>query len=392
MSKYELTISPSYAMEWTLNDALRELFQNAIDQEKINTSNAMFHSYSNDVLTIGNKESILAINSLLLGETTKLNNSDTIGQFGEGYKIATLVLLRLGKQIIFYNYGAKEVWRPRFVDSRRYNAKVLTFFVDKKYVWQAVPDNNLTIEVSGITQDEYVALCETILMLQEPYNTIETNRGNILLDKQHATKIFVNGLYISSNEDYKYGYDFKPAYISIGRDRRLISDFDTKWLSSTMWNIAEGHNDTLLQLIAENASDVEYVESTSFTITTDKLTELRDRAYFAFIAKHGRNAVPISSQDDLEKVPKDRKAIVVPSTYRNLVISSSSYDKPDEQVTTADKIQMLKELSQVFNNLSACWSFDELDAAKYYPFAKSFDELAEDVDMWANEVITEINK
>jgi len=93
-----------------------------------------------------------------------------------------LVLLRHGKQVTFYNYGNKEVWKPRFVNSKRFGARILTFFVDKKYFWQSVPDNNLIIEVTGITQEEYWDIVNSNLHLQtlDPDRVIETEFGRII--------------------------------------------------------------------------------------------------------------------------------------------------------------------------------------------------------------------
>ena len=157
-SKFELTIDVNYVKGWGIAQAIRELFQNAKDEEVQNPENTAFFGYDEDTqtLTIGNKQSVLNIESLLLGVSTKTDDKHTIGQFGEGYKIATMVLLRTEHPITFYNYGAKEVWTTRLVKSRRYNGRLVpTFFVDKNYFWQSVPDNNLTIKVENVTLNEY---------------------------------------------------------------------------------------------------------------------------------------------------------------------------------------------------------------------------------------------
>ena len=211
MSKYELSLAPDYVPEWGVVEAVRELFQNAIDQQTTLPDNAMFFNYDAEkqLLSVGNKNSVLEVKTLLLGSTTKANDSKTIGQHGEGYKVATLVLTRLGKVVTFYNYGAREVWRPRFVKSRRYGTQVLTFFVDKKYIWQSVPDNNLLIEIEGITPEEYAKIVESNLHLQDVGDVIETPRGRILEDEKFKGKVFVNGLFVCKYEPYQYGYDFK---------------------------------------------------------------------------------------------------------------------------------------------------------------------------------------
>ena len=95
--KIELTITPNYVSDWNFQDAVRELIQNGTDQQTLDPKNVFGISYDEqeNILQLSNSESTLEINTLLLGCSTKSNNTDTVGQFGEGYKIAALVLNRL---------------------------------------------------------------------------------------------------------------------------------------------------------------------------------------------------------------------------------------------------------------------------------------------------------
>lgn len=366
MSKFELTITPDYVPNWTITDAVRELFQNALDQEATLEDNQMFFDYNEDknVLSIGNKKSVLQIKSLLLGESTKRDDPKTIGKFGEGYKIATLVLLRLGKTVTFYNYGAKEVWSPRFVESRRYGSKILTFFVDKKHIWQSVPDNNLTIVVEGVTEKEYYDIVETNLHLQNKYDYTDTTYGQILHDEENKGKVFVNGLFVCKHEPYHKGYNFKPEYITIDRDRKLVSDFDLKWLSSQMWAKRPGAETAILA--RNGAPDVTYVE-TFLSYSSDGVS-LKDNALNLFVREHGINAVPVTTQNELERVPKEFKAVIVQETYKSLIISSSSYTPPpiDEGPTLVEKFE------QWFLNINNLVSTDVAEA-----FEELLNELRE---------------
>ena len=76
-----------------------------------------------------NKQSRLKVNTLLLGCTSKEDDTLTVGQFGEGYKIASLVLNRLGKAFTIYNNMENEIWIARFKNSKKWHGKILAFFV-----------------------------------------------------------------------------------------------------------------------------------------------------------------------------------------------------------------------------------------------------------------------
>lgn len=333
MRKYELSVTKDYVPEWTVVDAIRELFQNAIDQQVSVEGNDMFFAYSEEeqVLKIGNKKSVLDPKTLLLGSSTKQDDDNTIGRFGEGYKIATLVLVRLGKKVTFYNYGAREVWNPRFVKSRRYGAEILTFFVDKKYPWTTVPDNNLTIVVEGITPEEYKDIVASNLHLDEPTDYYETEYGRILFEEKYAGKVFVNGLFVCKYEPYVYGYDFKPNHIKLDRDRKLVCDFDLKWLASSMWCKVSGENmlNRAANLVADGASDVRYIADV--IITGGNIKELSEVVYQRFIKEFGTHAIPVSNNAEALTVPKGYNPVIVDPVYQKIIKKSSQYIQPEEE-------------------------------------------------------------
>ena len=184
MRKYELSISADYVPEWGITEAVREYFQNSIDEETRDSGNKMFFDYDreNQTIQIGNKHSDLDIKTLLFGVTTKNNDSAMIGNHGEGYKIATVVLLRLGKTVVFQNYCRREIWRPRLVKSRKYGGVLVpTFFVDTEAIWKQVPEHSLIIEVGGVTEEEYEQIRAANLHLQQPGpKRKDTSYGGIL--------------------------------------------------------------------------------------------------------------------------------------------------------------------------------------------------------------------
>ena len=349
MSKIELTIAPNYVPTWTIVDAIRELFQNALDQQKQNPENVASWDYNEEAetFTIRNATSKLTAASLLLGQTTKADDKSTIGQFGEGYKIATLVLLREGKNVVFYNYGAGEIWRPRFVKSRRFGTDILTFFTEKKAVWEKVPSVDLEIVVEGITPDEYYEeIVPSNLHLRDDYKVLEeTEYGNVI---DLPGKVFVNGLYVCDYEPYTYGYNFKPKYIKLDRDRKMVSDFDLRWMASKMWSTCKD-TDKVLEMIADGKADVAYLDSMSCT------SGWRDLAAEKFKSVYGPEAIPVTSQEELDNVPTGYKGVVVSESYNSLIRGSSSFVMP-----APDERSPLDELQDWFDSIKSKLDDDEI--------------------------------
>lgn len=331
--KFELTLTPEYASSWELQDALRELVQNGLDQQVQHAGNALSinHIPEEDALEISNKESILSKRSLLLGYTSKSNDPDTIGQFGEGYKIALLVLTRLGKKVIIYNYGNKEVWTPKLVKSRRFEGEhILQITVDTDFPWKKKPHSNLVIRIEGINQDDYTELVDRTLFLQDIHedDTIETKRGKILLSDKYAGKLFVDGLYVGELEEFTYGYSIKPNFLKIGRDRNLVNGFDIQYETSQMWK-ESGYSDRLYNLIKEESSEVSYL-TTAFTSDTPDVKKLADQVYVQFKKEHGTKSIPVKDNKQLDKVKKTlpyHTPVIVGSSFSDLLRYSTHYKK-----------------------------------------------------------------
>lgn len=362
--KFELTLTKSYASQWGLQEALRELIQNAIDQEKQISGNTMSINYSKEhsKLSICNKNSILSRKSLLLGFTSKDNDESTIGQFGEGYKIALLVLNRLNKNVTIYNYGAKEVWTSKFVKSKRYEGEeILTITVNTEAIWNKVPNNNLTIEIEDISEDDYSELISRTLFLQEEINTLDVkDYGSILLDEKFKHKIYVNGLYISKNIDLDYGYNILPKHLELGRDRDLVNNFNLISITSDMW--AFSNSPIVIDLINKGSKDVGYmdirarhhdVNNYDYITETFKSTEnaesISDKVYLDFVNKYGDNAIAVSNQSEKElneKLYEGSKIVVVNDTAKVLIVRNEKYIESIDKLESSGKVTPKDEYLQ----------------------------------------------
>lgn len=367
MTKYELSLSPDYVPHWNLQDALRELFQNAIDQETTNPDNTASFDYDGETLKICNKYSSLSAKTLLLGASSKRDDETTIGKFGEGYKIAALVLTRLGKT--FRIETLNEVWTFRFSKSKKYDSTILVCEVSTGGIFMrnsSKPD--LSMIVDNITQEEFEELGLHNLHVRQPIAKIETPKGAILLQPDYAGKIFVNGLFIcdtSTNKSistYRMGYDFRPECIKLDRDRKLVTDGDIKWLASQMWASGDSkyadscalisspleaansdplnYKHLLKQLVQCNAPDIQYLQYQSHST---EMKEVCEDVHAEFLREHGQNAVPVYSNDELEELQKDKsiKPVIVTDTANALMRRSSSFSySAPLRLSTKDRLQL----------------------------------------------------
>jgi hypothetical protein len=330
MAKFELSLTPDYVPGWTIVDAIREIVQNAVDQETKDPDNRMYHKYEvgTQTLYIGSRNSSLERRTLLLGSSTKTDDKATVGQFGEGYKIAALVLTRLGKKLTIRNHAKKEEWYCRFVKSTRYGADVLTFFIETGAFWTKMLDSNLVFSIQGITPEEWEEVASSNLHFQPKGEFAESHKGSVLFDPKFKGNIYVNGLYVTHYEKYAYGYDFKPGELDLDRDRKLVSDFALSWLASNVWaglSTELAYANIIAQLLKEEAPDVLYVPNQRH-ITDAQVPEI---SFEQFTQEHGENAHPVTTTQELADLPPEVKPVIVSPTYAIVLKSSKKYKEPE---------------------------------------------------------------
>lgn len=344
---YELTLTPNYVSDWTFNDAIRELIQNGTDQEILDKSNkfSIDYDYGSKTLRLTNTKSRLEINTLLLGRSSKSDNEDTVGQFGEGYKIAALVLNRLGKTFTIYNNERGEVWTSRFKNSEKWLEKILAFYVEKV----TTSNTGLVIEVGNVTADEYDSLRETWIGFYKGLDKIDTTYGDILLDEEMSNKIFVNGLAVSCSEDMEYGYDFKPKYITLERDRKTCDSWNAGDITSKMIAEAmlEGKIDfeRVKYMVEESTDDVYHLD---FNTHLGGVQEIQKRMIESFDKQYTTPySIPVREQSDIDRVKAyGGNPVVVPYKVANLLKDETSKRIQELVTAPSGKSLTLKERFQ----------------------------------------------
>lgn len=366
MGKYEVSLATTYVKHWTVADAIRELLQNAIDaqtQDPINhpmsweyTPPSSANSANSDdpgTLTISTRGAYLDTSTLLLGASSKQDDSSTIGQFGEGYKVASLVLLRNGLQMRILNGMRGEEWTPRMVKSRRYKTDVLTFFTGG-----APKRDELTFEVTGLTQEQfdscrhvYTEFMQAAGLSLQPIPQCTCELGTVCLTPEgQKSAVYVGGLFVCHHAPYEYSYNFEPGHLNLDRDRKLASSFDLEWLASKMWLsmcTRQEARDIVLELIQQEAADVKFIHSVYFGASLSIVQELSLEAWENFKKQYGEDAIPVFTQAELERISKSGKykAILVPQMYRDLLNRTLDWDELDLELegTTSELLERWAE-------------------------------------------------
>ena len=226
----EYPISSNYVSAWTVQDATRELLQNAMDSEewRVEADGSLVN------------KGTLRPEHFLLGCSEKAS-SDAIGQFGEGLKLALLVLARNGYTIGINSAGT-----------------LYTAEVRESVQWPG--QQVLCIDCAEVEDHEpgYTRV-STDPALDWKANVLPNPEGYRIL--RNNPKLYVKGLYVCDLQHFKHGYNFHPGSITLGRDRNVASDFDLAYEASRMvvqWCSAQ----EIAELVLDpNYQDAAYVNA-----------------------------------------------------------------------------------------------------------------------------------
>jgi hypothetical protein len=317
-TRYQLSMSRNYVSSWTVLEAIREWIQNARDSDS-----PFEYSFEDDRFTITSRYDTLDARTLILGSTTKADQADKVGQFGEGYKLALLVLTREDKEPCVYN--GDKLWTPVFEHSEQFGAELLTIVEqDNPY-----PSCGICFSASNLTDEEQAGIRELCLMMQPPMrDVIGTETCSILPSR--PGKLYVGGLFVCDTK-LTYGYDFLPEYLSLERDRQTVSDVHLKFQVKDAWFTVEDQ-EFVASLIELGIPDMEYANYA----TPEPLAEL---LFSRFTAKYP-DGIAVKSQaeaDTLKSQGHAHRGVYMSSGYHGALSGSSGYRASVAPIAKAKK-------------------------------------------------------
>lgn len=194
-------ISVHYAKNWSVQDAIRELIANALDTDtKVSIGVKDGEAY---IIDKGNG---IEKKHLLFGNTNKSENQ--IGQFGEGLKMASLVLARNGRNMRLITKGFE--YRARIERDREFDSDVLVLYLKKSRKKKG------TDIYFDCTEQEMEKTKNLFLAFNKSFKEV----GHGIYSP--GGYIFVNGVKIEPI-DSLYSYNLTDAKKCLSRDRKSLN-------------------------------------------------------------------------------------------------------------------------------------------------------------------------
>lgn len=343
---YEITISPNYVSNWGINEAIREILQNAIDADKNGYKKSIY--YSGDTLYINNEGISLSAKDLILGCSSKSDQDGMIGKYGEGFKLALVVLLRKGMNVYVDNND--KLWSPSFKVSEQFGTQVLNI---------EESDNGrgegLTFVISPVDQQLYNSLLNYFPCIDESFgNVVNCENGQILLDKQFKGKMYVEGLYIQTDDNFQYGYNFNSDVVELDRDRKAINYYELRALTAQSIVTAEECNKEIFDAITKSCVDVRDIEEVIDEASESFLEEYREQFYYENNLEENTLVATESVMKQLEQMDID-VPVVKGTEIQSYLIAKAN-----------DKLGIIEEAKEAIKNKDEKEeAFDDFKGSKY---------------------------
>jgi hypothetical protein len=307
---FVLPIVWSYVRHWGTWECIREIVQNAIDEEQEN-GHKMAVKYERGWLRVSNHGADLQRNALLIGKTSKANRADLRGQFGEGLDLALLVGVRAGYQVKVYT--KTEIWTPSIEHVKKFDEQVLV-----------VRTSTRKVEGSGVEVRVKMPLKDWLearklfrfLVDDEEDQQVHVKDGTILLHPDREGQVYVQGIYSSTVPKLSYGYDLHSA--KLDRDRKITDMWDLRWKLAAMLREAVAKDPERLapavyKMLKAKTDDVQHLEYNSSDDFAESMAA-------EFKAEHGEEAIPVEGMAESQQLDHlGAQGVVVSDTLKKVL-------------------------------------------------------------------------
>jgi hypothetical protein len=217
-----------YIESWGRWEVVRELVTNAMDAG--NWEMELQKGNFSNILVITDDGEGLALENLLIGNTGHAKDDKHIGQFGEGLKMALLVLTRFGVQAKVLS-GKYQFWNEQ---GDKFGRPIM------RIAYQEVEQHPGTIITVPWPKDEPVYEDRFLRPDDERIFWEDKSTGRMIL-RQDQPDFFHKGIWVQQATYYGKGFSFGYNLVTtkLGRDRRVVDYWQAKSEVSRIWGCCQ---------------------------------------------------------------------------------------------------------------------------------------------------------
>ncbi len=318
MTKLSLPIKGDYA-RWGPAEAVREFLQNGQDAHTDGFALSVSYDDETETMIVFNDGATISRDSgLVLGSTTKRDDSTKIGFWGEGGKLAAGTLIDLGMQVKIHN-GLGEVWDFRIEHNEDFGTEMLHVHITDTGTCDGV-----RVEVVGMDKDTYdlsVGRCRWLLNNPDEDVYASSPAGSMLKGEDNAGQLFVQGIWVCVLPDgpWTFGYDLND--LRLDRDRRIADPWSLTRRIRGVINAATAEgalsSDELWEMFRGESA-----EAKAFSGRYVDAGDAHESVRAAFFEEHGKDARPVATPAELEKARQCGLNPVVVSPAQKAVLEA----------------------------------------------------------------------
>ena len=215
-------IGKDYLKSWTIEDALREIYQNFIDYGDYEVNVKEIEDSNEVTVTITSDYTPESNEFLRIGYSHK-PKENSIGKHGEGLKMAMFIFTREG--LPFEIRTSNNLYNPVFVDNGGLGECLAVNVYDTDY-----NASNFTVSFD-CNIDDFNRFNDNLL--KEEDVIYSSNYHGSIVNKP-AGNIYSGGMFVTNIDGVSGAYDIKPEHLSLDRDRRVPRDIDIAYHSSRL--------------------------------------------------------------------------------------------------------------------------------------------------------------
>ena len=362
MSKVLKTnISPLNVPDWSPANAIRDLCQNALDDQSV-----FEYSYSDGVLELTSKGVKLNCSVWVVGVSTKRDDPNTVGNKGEGLVVATQVLLREGFNVTIVN--SEETWKPSIKYSDMFGTDCLEIEIS-----QTNNSDDYTVIVEGVSQELWEEVVHDCLYLQDEDSLGEyvTAPCGSRIFYDHSNELYVGGLYVCKTQ-LTFTYDLHPSKIRLNRDRACVDGWDLQGVAARILNSVTEEPSFLEKVVGVARTGGNDTYHMKYYGTPEGSEEI---AYNQFKESYGEDSIVATDWTDRDALIKqgyeeDKIVVVSQESYAKMIRGCGEYQE------FLDGVE-LKEVEPEDNRTPIEMLQDFYDDTDLFGSERKFDALLE---------------